>query len=465
MKKLEGILLASLVLVLAGPALAADATMPQAGEPRAYHLPAIEQVTLGNGMKVTLVPFGNVPKVSIGLRIRAGNLNEGGKTWLADLTAEMLKEGTIRRSSREVAEDAAGMGGELNISAGQDETSLGLDVLSETAGDAVRLLAQVIMSPALPASEISRLRQNLVRALKVRQSNPRPLAEAAFVEHLYGDHPYGRFFPSEAALLSYGIADVEAFYRDNFGAARSHIYIVGRFDRAAVLAALHDSFDGWAPGPKPLVLPPKPSTGARLILIDRPGAPQSSLLLGLPVPDPTDRDYVRLQVMNTLLGGSFGSRITTNIREEKGYTYSPFASIRTHYHDAYWAERADVTTGVTGPALHEIFGEVKRLQETAPADSELSRYKNYLAGIHVLRNAGRGGLINQLARLDLQGLDYSELETYTGRVYAVTPVEVQAMAARYLPVDRMILAIVGDLQVVRPQLMKLVPLAGLLADE
>ena len=115
--------------------------------------------------------------------------------------------------------------------------------------------------------------------------------------------------------------------------------------------------------------------------------------MGLPVIDPSNPDYVGVQVMDALLGGSFGSRITSNIREAKGYTYSPNSVINTHYRDAYWAETADVTTGVTGASLKEIFYEIDRISKEAPTDDEMNGTKNYMAGIFVIRNSSRRGVV------------------------------------------------------------------------
>ena len=167
-------------------------------------------------------------------------------------------------------------------------------------------------------------------------------------------------------------------------------------------------------------------------MIDRPGAQQSTIYLGLPVIAPGHNDYIAFQVMNSLLGGSFGSRITANIREAKGYTYSPFSQHSSRYRDAYWVQVADVTTAVTGPSLKEIFYEIERLQKEPPTEDELQGIKNYLAGIFVLQNSSRQGVIGQLAFLDLHGLDESYLTTYVQKVFAVTPKDVQRIAQTYL---------------------------------
>jgi zinc protease len=173
--------------------------------------------------------------------------------------------------------------------------------------------------------------------------------------------------------------------------------------------------------------------------------------VGMPVPDATSPDAIPLGVTNALLGGSFGSRITSNIREQKGYTYSPSSQISRRYHDAYWAESADVTTQYTGASLKEIFAEIGKLATEPPADSELKGIQSYLSGLFVIQNSSRGALINQLRFVDFQGLGEDYLKTYVQKVNAVTPSEVQKMTAAYIKPDQMTIVVVGDKATVAEQ--------------
>ena len=179
--------------------------------------------------------------------------------------------------------------------------------------------------------------------------------------------------------------------------------------------------------------------------------------MGLPVPDPTNPDNIPLTVTNALLGGSFGSRITSNIREQKGYTYSPTSQVSRRYHDAYWAEIADVTTAATGPSLKEIFGEILRLQKEAPSSAELKGIQSYLSGLFVIQNSTRQALIGQLRYVDLQGLGEDYLKNYVQKVNAVTPDEVQRMTAKYIKPEQMTIVVVGDKAKISEQL---TPFAG-----
>jgi predicted Zn-dependent peptidase len=202
---------------------------------------------------------------------------------------------------------------------------------------------------------------------------------------------------------------------------------------------------------------PHPKTQRLLDVTDRPGAPQSTIYVGLPVIDPTNPDNIPLTVTNALLGGSFSSRITSNIREQKGYTYSPTSQLSRRYHDAYWAEIADVTTAATGPSLKEIFGEIDRLQKDPPGAPELKGIQSYMSGLFVIQNSTRQALIGQLRNVDFQGLGEDYLKNYVQRVNAVTPEDVQRMTAKYIKPEQMTIVVVGDKSKITEQL---APYAG-----
>jgi len=443
-QKLAIAVAASVVSLL--PAAAQEKQAPPAGgPPKPFNVPAHETYTLPNGMKVTLVPYGNLPKVTLSLVLRSGNLNEpADMPGLADLAGKLMKEGTVSKSSKQIAEEAAGMGGAVNISVGVDESDITTDVLSDYAAKAAALLADVAQHPLFPESELVRLKTDAERQLSISKAVPQNMALEKFRKILYGDHPYGVVFPTQESIQKTTVADIKKYYADNFGAARAHLYIAGRFDAADVKKTIAASFGSWAKGAAAVSNVPKVKPQHTLELIDRPGAAQSTLLLGMPVPDPTSPDAVPLGVANALLGGSFGSRITSNIREQKGYTYSPSSQISRRYHDAYWAESADVTTQFTGASLKEIFAEIDRLAKEAPADAELKGIQSYLSGLFVIQNSSRGALINQLRYVDLQGLGEDYLKTYVQKVNAVTPSEISKLTSEYIKPDQMTIVVVGD---------------------
>jgi zinc protease len=428
-------------------------TPPEGGKPRAFILPKKETFALPNGLQVTMIPYGSIPKVAVFAIVNSGNLNESAaQTWLADLTGDLMKEGTATRSAEQISQESARMGGDLNISVGVEQTTVAADVLSEFGPEMVNLIADVMQHPNLPAAEMDRLKNDYIRRITIAKSQSGQLAFERFRSVLYPNHSFGRIYPTEQMVNGYKIEDVQKFYKDNFGAARTHIYIAGRFDSAAMKKAITDAFGGWARGPASVEDIPKPVSRRAIHLIDRPGAAQSTLYIGLPVIAPGNDDYLSMVITNALLGGSFASRITSNIREQKGYTYSPNSQISSRFRDAYWVEIADVTTAVTGPSLKEIFYEIDRLQKDAPSDAELQGIKNYLAGLFVIRNSSRQGLIGQVAFMDLHRLSDTYLTNYVQNVFAVTPKDVQRVAQKYLLSDQMTIVVVGDKSRIADQL-------------
>jgi predicted Zn-dependent peptidase len=452
MKKL--LIALTLLTAVSFPAAAQKQSPPEGGPPKAFHVPTPQTYTLPNGMKVTMLKYGSVPKVTIQAVMRVGNLNEpADQVWLADFTGNLMKEGSATRDAQQIAKESASMGARgLFIGVGSDESRGTLDVLSEFGPKAVALLADVLEHPAFPASQADRLKNDLKRQLSVQKSQPQNLAQARFAEVTYPNHAYGRYFPTAEMIDKFTAEAAKSFYNEQFGAARTHLYVVGQFDEPAVKKAINDAFAGWKKGPDPVTDVPKAVSQRRLELIEKPGAVQSSLIIGLPVIDPSNPDYVPLRVMDAILGGSFGSRITSNIREQKGYTYSPGSGINTHYRTATWAEFADVTTAVTGPSLKEIFYEIDRLQKEPPTADELKGIQAYMSGIFVLQNSTRQGIIGQLSFADLHGLGPEYLQTFVQKVNGVTTQQVQELVKKYLDPNKMTIVVVGDKEKIADQI-------------
>ncbi len=440
--------------------LAQKQTPPPGGTPIDFTLPRRQLITLDNGLKASLIPYGTVPKVTVSMVVRTGNMHEAAnEVWLSDLLSQLMQEGTTSRSAQALSEEVARMGGTLSIYSNFSGMVISGSVLSEFAPNLVTLLADVLTNPKLPASEVDRLKANLKRDLTVDKSRPQSQANEKFAAMMYPDQPYGRIYPTEDMLDSYDLAKVRGFYEAQFGAQRTHIYVAGKFDTDAVQKAIRTAVGNWKKGPALSIPEAKPAVNKGIMTIDRAGAPQSTLIVGLPVIDPTQPDYVPLLVTNSLLGGSFGSRITSNIRENKGYTYSPYSTISTYYRGGTWSERADVTTANTGASISEILKEVNQLRTTAPSKDELTGIQNYEAGIFVLRNSNPGGLINQLSFIDFHGLDESYLTNYVKNVMAVTPEKVQQTTQQYIRPNDMTMIVVGDPAVTATQLQPYQPAA------
>lgn len=428
-------------------------TPPAPGIPKDFRVPPRTTFTLPNGLQVTMVPFGRVPKVAVELELRTGIIDQGpNDVSLASVVSDMLLEGTTTRTAQEVSRQAAEMGGSVNASAGSEVFTVGGEVLSDFATAFIPLLADVTLNPRLDPADLRRTLDKHARDNAIALASPGTLAQKRFREILYGNHPFAHVFPSEEMLRGFTVERVRDFHGRNFGARRARLYVSGVFRPREVEQSIRDAFGGWAEGPAPTENPPVLTARRQVDVIDRANSVQSSIWMGLPVPDPSHEDWVKMNVTDALLGGAFGSRITTNIREDKGYTYSPFSFIWTRKQASIWVEAADVTSNVTGASLTEIFGEINRLRTEAPPAAELDGIKNNMAGIFTVQNSSRFGLINQLQFVDLHGLGDQYLANYVRSIHAVTPEDIRLTAERHLDPQKVSIAIVGNKRDIERQL-------------
>lgn len=433
------------LVMTAATSMAQKTPPPPGGAPHDFKLSEKKVTVLPNGLKTTLVQYGTLPKASVALVIKTGNMNEtAAQNGLADFTGKLMKEGTKNMNFQAISKKAASMGGEVSIFVNTEQVMIEGSVLSEFAPEFIKLISDIAMNPVFPESEAERIKSDFLRDLSVQRTVPQSLANDHFTRILYGDHPYGRGMATDEQVKSYSAASAKAFYEANFGAKRSIIYVVGKFDEKAANAAIASGLAKWRSGPA-VVYPPSATAYKRdTAIIERKGAPQTTIMVGLPVKGPTDKEYMVQYVTNSLLGGSFGSRITSNIREDKGYTYSPFSSVSNFKGGSYWAESADVTSEHTIESIQEIQKEVTKLQTTPPSKDELLGIQNYEAGIFVLRNTSPFGIISQLGTLDKYGLPDSYLTNYVKNIYAVTPEQVSKLTRERIKPENMSLVLVGD---------------------
>ncbi len=425
---------------------------PVGSTPKDFTLPKKEVIIYDNGLRLVMIPYGSIPKANIRVSIKSGNIHEKeNEVWLSDLMADLLEEGSTSMDSKQIANKMASMGGNLNVFVTPHETNLGASVLYEFTPDAIKVIADVLKNPKWPESELDRLKNNMKRDLTIQLSRPQAQASKEFFAKIYPDHPYGKPYSTEQIIDSFTIENIKNFFQSNYGAQRTTIYVAGQFDENSVKKAVEEALSDWRKGPESSYPLAQAKTDPSVQIVDRPGAPQSTIYYGLPVIDPSNADHIALEVTNTLLGGSFGSRITSNIREDKGYTYSPRSAVNNNYKSAVWYEAADVTTQHTGASIEEIKKEIVKLQNEAPSEEELNGIKNYSSGLFVLRNSTPGGIINQLSFLDRHDLDETFLRDKIKNIYKVTPDQVKEITKKYIDPDKMTLVIIGDKKKVQQQ--------------
>jgi predicted Zn-dependent peptidase len=437
------------------PATTPKETPPAPGPAKNFRVPPHRSFTLSNGMQVTFIPFGIVPKVTVELDLRTGVIDEGpNDVTLASVVGDMLLEGTTTKSSLDISRQAAEMGAAINSTWGSELSSIGGDALSDHAAPFVTLIADVTLHPKFADDDLKRVLDKHSRDNAIALAQADNLVMKRYREVMYGNHPFAHIYASDSMLRAFTTQRVKDFHAKNYSAKRAHLYVSGVFDERAVEKAVRDAFDSWPAGAPPTENPPKIAATQQVAVIDRPKSVQSAMLMGVPAPSPSDPDWIKMNVTDAILGGAFGSRITANIREDKGYTYSPYSFLLTRKGATIWTEGADVTTNVTGASLTEIFKEVDRLRNEAPPQKELDGIKSYLAGNFTIQNSSRSGITSQLSFVDLHGLGDDYLTGYVKNVLAVTPEDVRATATKYIDPKKMSIAIVGDKKLVEPQLGK-----------
>ena len=404
-------------------------------------------MTLPNGLRVIGTRQAVVPKVTVMLTVLAGYANDPPtQTGLANLAAEAIQEGTKTKNSRQIRREIFGMGGTLSATVSQDYSSLTVRGLAEFAPRLIDVLADVAMNPTLPADEIAILKQQHVQNVAQQKASPQFLANREFRRALFGDHPYARTSETEATLQAIDRAALEAFHRNHYHPNSAFLLVVGAVDPDPVFAAVEKAFGAWTRGdaPKAALAAPPPLSGRHLYFVQRPNSIQSSIAVGNFAVKRSDPRWYELTLANTVFGGAFNSRIVRNIREEKGYTYSP-SSILTGFADAgFYRFAADVR--------YEVTKEIDKLRAEGSAGTELQGAKSYLRGVFPIQTATQIGLANTLNNVYVFGLPKDYPETFRAKIAAVTPEEVKAAAATLLGSDNAVIAIVGDYSKVKDQL-------------
>lgn len=449
MKKAILFVLAALV----APALAASdkkplpKDLPPFGADKPLPVPSIAQSRLPNGLTVWVVKRPGFPRVAAVLAVRGGSAADPkGAEGISELLADTVKEGTTLRTSRQIAEELQAVGGEIGASAGADAIFVTATGLGSGAPKLLEVLADVALGASFPAAEVELAKGNALQGLLAREATPEFLAQKALGKAVYGDHPYHVTAPSKEALSAATPAALKTEHARRFRPESALLVVVGDLDAAAVSSAVTRFFGPWkAAGEAPAATPPSPAASARrLLIVNRPGSVQSQILMGRPAATATDPDYFPLLVANTICAGSFGSRLTENIREDKGYTYSPRGGIAARQKGGLLTVQADVRTEVTAAALLEMFYELDRMGATPPSEEEMSRAKRYQGGLYLLRNQIQGSVARTLATNWVNGLPPEALGEFVTRVNAVTPEQVRAAGRSFFPSATQTVVVVGD---------------------
>ncbi len=438
----------------AAPSPQGLAAAPPLAPERPVTWPARARTRLANGLEIVLVESHTIPKFTGELFFRSGNAAVAELApGLADIMASVVRTGTSRQTSREIEEDLRRMGADLSTSAGMDTSAIAFAGLAEFAEPLLGLVNELAREASFPQGEFERERRQMLEAVRVERTTPGFLAGERLRKVLFGAHPYAQVSPSEAQVAAYRLQALAEVYRGHYRPANALLILLGDFRAEEMRARIEKIFGDWK-GEKPETkAAPEPPTlrGRRVYVVDLPGTVQAQILVGWRAITRRHPDWIRLSLANSIYGGAFHSRLVMNIREQKGYTYSPRSGVNPLREHGYFSISAAVRNNVVAATLAEIFYELEKMRALAVPEDELADARNYLSGVFSLGLASQDGLLSQLATVYLNELPEDYLETYRERVRALTAEDVLATARKYFDSANAQIVVVGNRKQIESQ--------------
>jgi predicted Zn-dependent peptidase len=434
---------------------------PTLGAPPSLSVPPIVTRELPNGLRIVIVEQHELPVADMLLQLRTGGeADPAGKSGMAALTAGMLTEGTTTRNALQISDQSAFLGVRVGAGSGWEQSTVSLHTPTAQLDSALALFADVALRPAFPAADLERVRKARLTSLQQLRDRGPAIADRAYATALYGEqHPYGRpLAGTEASIASISREDLQRFYGTYYRPNNATLLVVGDVKPDDVERRAQALFGGWARAEVPAVPAGTPRTakGATLILVDKPGAAQSSFRLGGIGAPRTTSDYFALQVLNTILGGSFTSRLNQNLRETHGYTYGAGSGFSMRRAAGPFTASAEVVSAKTDSALIEFTKELRAIRDTVPSD-ELAKAKRYLQLGLPENFETTGGIAGQMLPLLTYGIPLDFYNSAVQKIGAVTQADVQRVARQYIDPDKLTLVIVGDRKTIEPGLRALKP--------
>lgn len=421
---------------------------PPLGSLSQLTLPPVVRRQLENGLEILVVEHHELPLVDMILVVKTGGEGDPpSKPGVATLTAAMLDEGAGRRTALDIADQEAFLGVEVGTGSGWDQSTVTLHAPVAVLDSAMALFADVALRPTFPTSDLERLRkERLTELLQLKDRAPQ-IADRAYAAILYGErHPYGRpLTGTEGSTRAIRRADVQRFYQTYFRPNNATLIVVGDVVADDVERRVRALFGGWtrADIPAPRFSEPPSGLATAIYLIDKPGAPQSSVRIGsIGVPRST-QDYFSILVMNTILGGAFTSRLNTNLRETHGYTYGAGSGFSMRRSAGPFTARAEVVGAKSDSSLIEFMKELRSIREAVP-ETELEKAKRYLQLQLPGEFEATGDIASQLIPVVVHGLPLDYYNSYVQRIEDVAVADVQRVAQQYVDPSKFAVVIVGD---------------------
>jgi zinc protease len=435
--------------VSAGPDLS---LIPPLGDPRPQPVPEAHESTLPNGLRLVVVPRPGVPLVELRLRVPFASSTAAAaeeQIALASVLSGAVLLGSERHDQAGIAELLQSHGAELSVSTDPDRLLFATTLLTDGLGPVLGLLGELLTGATYPDDGVVGERDRVAERIAIARSQPAVIARAALAARRYGDHPYAVQLPETERVTAVDGGALRALHARRVLPAGSSLVLVGDLDPATASGTVAEALAGWSATGHAVEAPPAPTaTVPGIELVDRPGAVQSTIRLAGGAPGRTEDDLPAVRLANMIFGGYFSSRLVENIRERRGYTYSPRSSVDHQAAGSSFLVEADVATEVTGPALMETLYELGRMALTPVTDAELDGARRYILGSMALSTATHAGLASTLSALVGAGLRAGWLAEHQRALAAVTVEQVQEASARYLAPTALTSVVVGDAGIV-----------------
>lgn len=428
---------------------------PSGTAPREIHFPAIERQSTGSGLEVNTVALHGVPVVQIKLVIKSGSARDPKDLpGTAQLVAQMLKEGTTKRTSAKIAEAVDFLGARLGIHNDEEQITINLHALAEQLPEALALVAELATQPTFDEAELRKLKKREIDRLSLMSQSPSFLARREFWRHLYGDHPYSHIDTTKDVVQRIKRSDLASFHQKYFAPNNAYLVVVGDVAPEKVLEASNKAFQTWPKRNVPaLEYPAPPTRNAReIVLVDRPESVQSVIYIGNLSLARTSPDYVPLLVANQVLGGSAASRLFMDLREKQSLTYGAYSSVEEGLQSMPFRASAAVRNEVTPQAMKGFFDHLQRISTDAPAESELADAKRLLVDSFPLRIETPGEIAGLVSDLRTYNFPDNYWDGFRSQIQAVTSAQALQAAKQYIRPDTSLIVVVGRAAAVREPL-------------
>jgi len=420
-------------------------------------LPPIEKTTLDNGLKVIVIEHHELPVVAFRMVFKSGSAcDPSGKAGLADLTAGLLRKGTLAKTATQIAEEIDFVGGSLGAGSSRDATYATCQVLKKHFDVGLNLLSDIILNPTFKEDEIERLRKQTLAAIKQQKDDPDAVADEKFREFLFGDHPYGQ--PSEGTETSVAALtrdDIVNFHKNCYVPNNAILAVVGDVTSREVIDKVKAKFSGWrsAAVTLPAFVEPPEIKGYQILLVDKPDLTQTYVRVGHLGVDRSNPDYFAVRLMNYILGGGgFSSRMMDEIRSNRGLTYGIYCSFDFNKLKGAYTVDTFTRNDSTAAAIKAIIEQMEKIRSGGATDKELEDTKSFYTGYFPLQLETPDQIATQILNVELYDLGEDYLKDYRKNINAVSKADIQRVAQKYLDPKNLKLVVVSKAEDVKASL-------------